>query len=305
MQVGVVFPQNEIGTDPDGIARWAQAVERCGLGYIDVFDHVLGADRSSRPDWPGVYNSEHAFHEPLVLYGFLAGQTERVGLATGVLVLPQRQPVLVAKQAAEVDLLSRGRLRLGVGIGWNAVEYHGLGQSFSDRADRYEEQLGLLRRLWTEPVVTHTGCHHQVDRAGLAPLPVQQPIPVWLGGGSVPAVLDRVGRLGDGWVVHDPHPGDGVVAALKVVAEAARRCGRAPADIGVQGRIDVHGPIDVDRLRRGLDRWQAVGATHVSVHGTGQGQGAEPHIAFVQTVAAVAAEQGFDGTEEVASDHRA
>jgi probable F420-dependent oxidoreductase len=286
VELGVVFPQDEIGTDPDGIAAWARAVEDGGLGYVDVFDHVLGADRSSRPGWSGTYDHRHAFHEPMVLYGFLAAHTARVGLATGVLVLPQRQPVLVAKQAAEVDLLSRGRLRLGVGIGWNAVEYHGLGQGFADRAARYEEQIGLLRRLWTEPVVTHEGRFHAVDRAGLAPLPAQRPIPLWLGGGTAPAVLDRVGRLADGWVVHDPDPGAGLARALDVVAETARRHGRDPAGLGVQGRIDVHGPLDADRLRRGLDAWRAVGATHVSVHGAGQ----PDHLGFVDAVAAIATE---------------
>lgn len=290
--MGAVFPQDEIGTDPEGIAAWADAVEAGGFGYVDVFDHVIGADRSSRPDWTGVYDSADAFHEPFVLYGFLAAHTRRVGLATGVLVLPQRQPVLVAKQAAEVDILSRGRLRLGVGIGWNPVEYHGLGQSFADRARRYEEQVGLLRRLWTEPVVTHHGRYHAVDRAGLAPLPVQQPIPVWLGGGTAPAVLDRVGRLADGWVARDPAPGPELAAAWATVAATARRHGRDPGSIGLQGRVDVRGPLDADRLRRGLEGWRAAGATHVSVHGTGQGRGAGTHVAFVEAVAAVATAEG-------------
>ena len=172
VRVGVVVPQNEIGTDPDELLAWAKAVEAEGFHHLDVFDHVLGADVSGRPDWPGPYTHEHQFHEPLVLYGFLAGHVS-LELATGVLVLPQRQTALVAKQVAELDVLSRGRVRLGVGIGWNPVEYEALGLDFRDRARRYEEQIVLLRRLWTEPVVDVVGEHHRVDRAGIAPLPAQ------------------------------------------------------------------------------------------------------------------------------------
>jgi len=282
-RVGVVVPQNEIGTDPGQILTWAKAVESEGFHHLDVFDHVLGADVSGRPDWPGPYTHEHRFHEPLVLYGYLAGHVE-LELATGVLVLPQRQTALVAKQVAELDVLSGGRVRLGVGIGWNPVEYESLGLDFRDRARRYEEQIELLRRLWTEPVVDFVGAHHRIDRAGIAPLPVQRPIPIWMGGGAVPAVLERIGRLGDGWLAHEPRAGESVTEAMALVRASAERAGRDPDAIGLQGRIDVHGPLDRDRFHRSLDAWLAAGATHLSLHANGQG-GAPAHLELVPTFA--------------------
>jgi len=289
VRVGVVVPQNEIGTDPDELLAWAKAVEAEGFHHLDVFDHVLGADVSGRPDWPGPYTHEHQFHEPLVLYGFLAGHVS-LELATGVLVLPQRQTALVAKQVAELDVLSRGRVRLGVGIGWNPVEYEALGLDFRDRARRYEEQIVLLRRLWTEPVVDVVGEHHRVDRAGIAPLPVQRPIPIWMGGGAVPAVLERIGRLGDGWLAHEPRAGESVTEAMALVRASAERAGRDPEAIGLQGRIDVHGPLERDRFLRSLDAWLAAGVTHLSLHAAGQG-GAAEHRALVPTLAALVRER--------------
>lgn len=279
MRLGVVVPQNEIGHDPLRIAAWARDVEAAGFAYLDVFDHVLGGADSHRF---GPYTHEHEFHEPFVLYGFLAGQV-RIGLAIGVLVLPQRQTALVAKQAAEVDILSQGRLRLGVGIGWNPVEYEALGATFSDRATRIEEQIAVLRALWTNELVEVRGTHHNIIRAGLAPPPVQRPIPIWMGGGAVPAVLDRVGRLADGWIVHDPRPRN-VAAPLAAVRAAAARAGRDPAAIGVQGRIDVHGGLDHERLTRALHGWRRAGADYVSIHIHGQGD-VDRHRALIGTLA--------------------
>ncbi len=286
MRLGITIPQNEIGTDPGQIAAWAQDVEGLGFDYLDVFDHVLGADTRDRSDGPWPYGHEHHFHEPFVLYGFLAGKVE-LELAIGVLVLPQRQTALVAKQAAEVDLLSGGRLRLGVGIGWNAVEYEALGMDFGDRAVRYEEQIGLLRELWCTDVVDHRGVSHRIDRAGLAPLPIQRPIPVWMGGSAKFTVLDRIGRLADGWVVHAPHPA-ALPAALAEGRRSAESVGRDPGLIGVQGRIDVHGPLDADRFERALAGWAAAGADHVSIHATGQGD-VTAHRALLPKLAALAA----------------
>ncbi|MGV3760226.1 MAG: LLM class F420-dependent oxidoreductase [Actinomycetota bacterium] len=293
MRVGIVVPQDELGTDPDQILAWARAVEEAGFQHLDVFDHVLGAAVAGRPDWPGPYTHEPPFHEPLVLYGFLAGHV-RLELATGVLVLPQRQTALVAKQVAELDVLSGGRVRLGVGIGWNPVEHEALGCSFADRAARYEEQIVLLRRLWTEPVVAFSGAHHRIDRAGINPLPVQRPIPIWMGGGAVPVVLERIGRLGDGWLAHEPRPGDEVAAAMQVIRSSADRAGRDPAAIGLQGRIDVHGAVDEDRFRRALDGWRAVGATHLSIHARAQG-GVGAHLDLLPRLGAlVSAQLGAD-----------
>jgi probable F420-dependent oxidoreductase len=183
MQLGVVFPQTEIGNDPSIIRDYAQTAEGLGYSHILAYDHVLGASVKNRTDWRGPYTSDTPFHEPFVLFGYMASITERVGFTTGVIILPQRQTALVAKQAAQVDLLSGGRLRLGVGIGWNEVEYEALGEEFGNRGRRMEEQVELLRRLWTEPVVDFTGRWHRVPEAGINPLPVQRPIPVWIGGG--------------------------------------------------------------------------------------------------------------------------
>lgn len=284
MQVGVVIPQNEIGHVPAQIAAWARDVEAAGFAYLDVFDHVLGgADAAAY----GPYTHEHEFHEPFVLYGFLAGQV-RLGLTIGVLVLPQRQTALVAKQAAEVDLLCEGRLRLGVGIGWNPVEYEALGMDFATRAVRIEEQIAVLRALWTDELVEYRGADHTITRAGIAPRSRQWPIPIWMGGGAAPAVLDRIGRLADGWIVHDPHV-EQVPQPLAAVRAAAERAGRDPGSIGVQGRIDVHGTLDDDRLARALDGWRAAGADYVSIHGRGQG-GIDAHRALIEVLAERCAE---------------
>src|SRR5580704_7075363 len=198
MRVGAVFPQTEIGGDPADVRRWATTVEDLGYDHILAYDHVLGAGTDTRPGWQG-YTSETLFHEVFVLYGYLAAVTSRVELVTGVLILPQRQTALVAKQAAEVDVLSGGRLRLGIGIGWNSVEYEVLGPSFQDRGVRSEEQIALLRELWSTPVVTRASRWHRVDSAGINPRPAAGMIPVWLGG-SADQTLRRVARIGDGWL---------------------------------------------------------------------------------------------------------
>src|SRR6185503_1086777 len=182
MRLGVVFPQLEIGADPAVIKDYAQTTEGLGYDYLLAFDHVLGANPNRLGGWQGPYTHESMFHEPFVLFGYLAGLTQRLELVTGVIILPQRQTVLVAKQAAEVDVLSGGRLRLGIGTGWNQVEYESLGASFADRGERIVEQVDLLRRLWTEPLVSFEGRWHRVSGAGLNPLPVQRPIPIWMGG---------------------------------------------------------------------------------------------------------------------------
>ncbi len=198
MKVGVVFPQTEIGNDPIAIRDYAQAVEEMGYDHILVYDHVLGASTVNRPNWSGPYTDKTPFHEIFVLLGYLAGLTRTVGLVTGVVILPQRQAALVAKQAAEVDVLSGGRMRVGVGIGWNYVEYEALDEDFHTRGARVDEQVAVMRALWTQPVVRFKGKWHHISEAGINPLPIQQPIPVWFGGHSEP-MLKRVARLGDGW----------------------------------------------------------------------------------------------------------
>ena len=220
MQIGVVFPQTEIGDDPAAIRDYAQAVEGLGYRHILAYDHVLGASTANRPGWRGAYTSDTPFHEPFVLFAYLAGQTRRVEFVTGVIVLPQRQTALVAKQAAELDLLSGGRLRLGVGVGWNEVEYQALGQDFHNRGARIEEQVALLRALWTEPVVTFRGRWHTVEEAGIKPLPAQRPIPVWFGA-TADAGIARAGRSGDGWFPQ--RPPDAQARAMVEVFRTATR----------------------------------------------------------------------------------
>ncbi len=263
MQIGVVFPQTEIGADPIVIRDYAQAVEQLGFDHLIAFDHILGANTANRPDWQGPYDHRDMFHEPFVLYGYLAAVTERIGLVTGIIILPQRQTVLVAKQAAAVDVLSGGRLRLGIGIGWNEVEYQALGESFTDRGRRSEEQIAVLRQLWTNPTVTFEGEWHRIDDAGLNPLPVQRPIPIWFGGESEP-VLRRVGRIGDGWLPRlkpDAHARDMIAR----VHGYAREAGRDPADIGIEvwSAILDRSPED---CAGDVAKWAALGASHVSVH---------------------------------------
>ena len=276
MQVGAVFPQLEIGIDPEVIAQYARTVEELGYDHLVIFDHVLGAD-SSRPEgWTGVYDHRSLFHEPLVLYGYLAAVTKRLKLATAVIVLPQRQTALVAKQAAEVDVLSRGRLILGVGIGWNQVEYEALGMRFTDRGKRIEEQIAVLRALWTQDVVDFTGRWHRIDRAGINPLPIQRPIPLWMGGGwdrrdrrIVEPALQRIARLADGWFTHLPPNEDGR-AGMEAYRRFVREAGRDPAKVPVEGRIGAarSGP---EEWKRGVAAFQEMGMTSVELTTMGAG----------------------------------
>lgn len=283
MRIGAIFPTREIGTDPGGIRDWAQGVEQLGYAHALVYDHVLGADVTDRPDWQGPYDLDDPFHEPLTLLAYLAGITAKLELVTGVVILPQRQTTLVAKQAAQVDILSRGRLRLGVGLGWNVVEYEALGQDFAVRGERIEEQIRLLRRLWTTPSVTFHGRWDTVPAAGLNPMPVQQPIPVWLGGGFAPAALERIGRLGDGWIPLHPPTGSGQ-EALTAIHDAAHRAGRDPADIGVEGRLPASAA-RADRWDTDARRWRDFGATHLTVSTMDDGlHGPDAHLARLEEV---------------------
>lgn len=280
VRLGVVLPQVEIGPRPADLEAFVGAAEAAGFSYVVVYDHVLGADSTTRPDWPGPYDATSSFHEPFVLYGWLSALCS-LELMTGVLVLPQRQTALVAKQAAEVDLLCGGRLRLGVGIGWNPVEYQGLGVDFATRAARFEEQLVVLRRLWCEDVVTFAGRFHTIDRAGILPRPLQQPIPLWIGAGPVPAALRRIGRLGDGWLALVP-PGRGLEEAWATVLEAAAAAGRPAGAVGLQGIAQPGDDPDGTRLRDWARRWEAAGATHLSVSGLRAGRAPAEHVDFVR-----------------------
>jgi probable F420-dependent oxidoreductase len=269
MRIGVVFPQTEIGADPGGVRDYVQAVEDMSYRHILIYDHVLGASTKSRPDWKGAYNSEDMFHEVFVLYGYLAAITRTVELVTGVLVLPQRQTALVAKQAAEIDILSGGRLRLGIGVGWNAVEYQALNENFHDRGARSEEQIALLRALWTEPVITFKGQWHTVEDAGLNPLPVQRPIPIWIGGYS-DVTLRRVARLADGYFPAGGPAEDKVRGAIEQLHGYLREAGRDVGSFGLDPRLSL-GQVPEDGWADFVEGWRALGATHLSISTMGMG----------------------------------
>ena len=270
MKTGAVFPQTEIGADPAAVRDYVQAVEELGYSHMMVYDHVLGADTSHHANWQGSYTSESMFHEPFVLFGYLAGITTRIELVTAVLILGQRQTALVAKQAAEVDLLTGGRLRLGVGVGWNHVEYEALNQEFSNRGQRYAEQIRLLREFWTQEVVEFEGRYHKVDYAGVNPQPVQRPIPIWMGAGGradpVPTdrVLRRVARLADGWFPQ-MQPGDDARATVERLKVFAKEAGRDAATIGMEPRINL-GDGDPEFWQEQAEVWEDMGATHISVN---------------------------------------
>ncbi|MCZ6535627.1 MAG: LLM class F420-dependent oxidoreductase [Chloroflexi bacterium] len=264
MKVGVVFPQTEIGSDPGAVREYAQAAESLGYNHLLVYDHVLGADTNYYHDWGGFYKLEDQFHEPFVLFGYLAALTQSIQFTTGIIILPQRQTTLVAKQAAEVDVLTGGRLRLGIGIGWNAVEYEALGQNFRDRGRRSEEQVSLLRELWTHETVNFEGKWHRVNHAGLNPMPVQRPIPIWFGGGSE-QVLKRIGQTGDGWITTTRNIGldDSFRDKIDRIHQYAREVGRDPKDIGIEGPI-VAGQGSPEDWADSVAQWKSFGATHVS-----------------------------------------
>lgn len=275
MKIGVVFPQTEIGPDAAIVREYAETAEGSGFSHLMVYDHVIGASVANRPDFRGPYTSRHQFHEPFVLFGYLAGITQSLEMVAGVIILPQRQTVLVAKQAAEVDRLSDGRLRLGVGTGWNDVEYVALNESFRNRGKRMEEQIEVMRALWTNEIVDFRGRYHTIPEAGLNPLPVQQPIPIWIGG-YVDAVMERIGRMGDGWFPGS-QPGDALERLKDKVGEAAVAAGRDPGSIGMEGRISLK-PGDESGWMAQTQSWREAGATHMSINTMGEGRSPAEHI---------------------------
>jgi probable F420-dependent oxidoreductase len=287
MQFGVVFPQTEIGADPGAVRDYVQAVEELGYSHLIAYDHVLGADTRFYQGWTGGYTSKDMFYEPFVLFGYLAALARHLELVTAILILPQRQTALVAKQAAEVDVLSGGRLRLGVGIGWNHVEYEALGQDFHDRGRRSEEQTALLRSLWTQEVVNFKGRWHQVTHAGINPLPVQRPIPIWMGAGGrlsptpPERVLRRVAKLADGWFPQFG-PDEKGRETIARVHQYARETGRDPSAIGMEARINISDGNPEFWLERAR-AWEELGATHISVNTMRAALGSpEAHIKAIQ-----------------------
>ena len=292
MRIGAIFPQTEIGNDPAVIRDYAQAVEEMGYQHILAYDHVLGANTASRPNWSGPYISETPFHEIFVLFGYLAAVTRRVELVTGVIILPQRQTALVAKQAAALDVLSGGRLRLGVGVGWNAVEYQALNEEFGTRGARIEEQIALLRALWSDTAITFEGRWHTVQDAGINPLPVQRQIPVWIGG-VADVVLRRAARIGDGWFPQMV-PDDRARALVDALRTYQREAGRPESAVGIEARLTLTRTPESGWQQYATD-WQALGATHMGVNTMGMGfQSLDDHLNALRRVKAALATAGGD-----------
>lgn len=289
MEIGTVFPQLGIGHDPRTLVDYARRVEDAGYGHVLAYDHVLGVN-PDRDGWNGPYDYEDTFHEPLTTYAYLAGQTDDLEFVTGVLVLPQRQTALVAKQAAQLDRFTDGNLRIGVGVGWNEPEYVALGEEFSTRGRRIEEQIEVLRALWTDELVEYEGEFHTIPDAGIRPLPVQRPIPVWMGGMADP-VKRRIARLADGWIPQF-QPGEEAEGHLADLHEYAEDAGRDPEEIGLHGRMYAVPDEEDDWIER-AGAWRDLGADYLSVSTMYQGLADEEHAAHLETVAEVLGDAGL------------
>ena len=264
MKLGLSFPQTEIGTDPSKIKDFIQSAEDLGYDFITFVDHVLGEEAPRGASFAGNYTRDFMFHEVMVLMGYAAAVTNRIGLGTAVMILPQRQAVLVAKQAAEVDLLSGGRLRLGVGLGWNKVEYDGLGMPFGNRAKRFSEQIDVMRELWSQRVVEYRGDFHNFDSAGINPEPIQRPIPVWIGAMKEVAVR-RAARVGDGWFMYPRQdPGDEVHAMISTYRQAAAEAGREPDSLGVNATVFANQGSGPDEWRSIMEKWERMGVNELT-----------------------------------------
>ena len=275
MQIGAVLSQGEVGTDVGALREYAQAVEELGYDFLVVSDHVVGSVKEAHPELERVYPIDSYLHESMSILAFLAGVAATLGFLTSVVILPQRQTVLAAKQAAEIDVLSGGKFRFGVGIGWNPVEYEALGMDFRNRARRYEEQIKVMRRLWTERTVTFEGRYHTLTAAGINPRPVQQPVPIWIGA-SAEAAVQRATRIADGYLPLSPLEG-GWDATMDRVSKWLEEAGRERSSFGVEGRLNA-GTGTPEEWQRTVEMWRRFGASHLSV-GTGGVGGVDAHIA--------------------------
>ena len=263
MKIGVVFPQIEFGNDVAAIRDYTQTAEALGYTHILAYDHILGANPDRSEPWQGPYTYKNPFHEPFLLFSYMAALTQTIEFVTGILILPQRETALVAKQAAELDVLSNGRFRLGIGNGWNKVEYTAQNQDFHTRGKRIEEQVDVLRQLWQNELISYEGQWHHIPDAGLNPLPVQQPIPIWFGG-HADAVLQRIGRIGDGWLPNYT-TAQGAQPALDKLDAYLGENGRSRTDIGIEPRLH-YGDGNPDTWQPLLANWQAAGTTHITLN---------------------------------------
>ena len=268
MEIGAVFPHNEIGTDPQAIKDYAQGVEELGVTHLLIYDHVLGADRDRPGGFEGPYDKDIAFHEPFTTFAFIAAVTQKLDMITTVMILPQRQTVLVAKQAAELAILSNNRFKLGIGVGWNAVEYVGLNENFHDRGKRQAEQVELMRLLWESEVLEYKGNYHEIDKASINPRP-SLPVPIWFGGGA-PKLIQRCAELGDGWIPL-MGPNDKAKAMLDEIREKRAAKGLSWEDFGVQAQAQYAGG-NPELWAKHATKWRDLGASHLAIatHNAGQ-----------------------------------
>ena len=265
MKLGVSLPLTDIGADPVTIRDFAQQAEELGYKHLAAADHVLGVNAKNRPHWGDRNTSQDCFHDPFVLFGFLAAHTKKIELTTEVLVLPQRQTALVAKQAACLDVLSGGRLRLGVGVGWNAEEFVALSENFKNRGVRSAEQVQVLTALWADPHVTYSGRWHKIEDLGINPLPFKRSIPLWFGGHEK-VTLQRIAKVGDGWIMIAWPPNDEALTQIETLREYVREEGRKLDDVGIEVWVSASG--SPDEWRRELEFWHEAGVTHVCLNNT-------------------------------------
>jgi probable F420-dependent oxidoreductase len=280
MQLGAVFSNAEVGGDLASTRAWAEGIQDLGYDFAVAADHVVGADPTAYQELSRVYSIDNPLHEPLTLFAYFAGVAPRLGLLSSVVILPQRQTALVAKQAAEVDVLSEGRLRLGVGIGWNPVEFDALGTNFRNRARRFEEQIEVMRQLWTNRLVTYDGRYHTLRAIGINPLPVQRPIPIWFGA-SAESAVKRACAIGDGYLPLAPLEG-GWQATIDKIHGWLREAGRDPTSFGLEGRLNaaIGTP---EEWRQTIELWRGFGASHLSVGTQGIG-GVDAHLQRLRLV---------------------
>ena len=294
MRIGVVFPSVEVEADAGSLREWAQAVEWLGFNHIIIYDHVVGANPVSRPGQFMPYDVDSAFYDPFTVIPFMGAATATIEFFTSILILPQRQTVLVAKQAACVDILCKGRLRLGIGTGWSNVEYEALNVPWAERGKIFEDQIGVLRELWTKRAVTLKTPYHTVTDAGINPLPIQQPIPLWFGGGgkdpisgkqSPERVLRRIARLADGLAAAVREADDYAVEMLEHFRNFCSEYGRDPAKIGVEGHLTINNA-NIDRTADRVKAWKDVGATHVGLNTMRDGlNGVDQHLRRLEEIA--------------------
>ena len=282
MKIGVVFPQIEVEPDVAAIRDYTQTVQELGFSHVLAYDHVLGANPDRPGGWRGPYDYEDPFYSPFLLFSYMTAVSPRLEFVTGIIILPQRETALVAKQAATLDVLCGGKLRLGVGTGWNAVEYVTLNQDFRTRGKRQEEQIEVMQRLWTEPLVTYKGHWHDIPDAGLNPMPVQRPIPIWFGG-RADVVLRRAARMGDGYLPNERTAAE-ARPYLDKLARFLEEEGRDMAQFGLEARMHYEEG-DTAQWTKTLEEWREAGATHVSFNTMYKGFNMKQHLEALQRFA--------------------